>query len=185
MSAFDNPILGSRRALNRLAVSAFSLMLFLSVAHPAEESPSPVVEAVFGKDCETLLVREINRAKKEIVVAIYSMTRRNITSALADAVERGVKVRLKYDVASADSDDMKSAIQFLKKQEVKCTGIKMSDDYARMHHKFTVIDGQRVLTGSYNYTSSATTVNYENMVLIESREIARQFAEEFERIKSR
>jgi len=42
-----------------------------------------------------------------------------------------------------------------------------------------------VLTGSYNYTTAATTANYENMVLIESPEIAEQFAREFEKIKSR
>ena len=147
--------------------------------------PAPRVEAAFGKDCETLLIRHIGRAEKEILVAIYSMTRRNITEALADAAGRGVKIKLKYHAASADEDDMKAAMKELRKQGVKCTGIKMSDDYAKMHHKFTVIDGKRVLTGSYNYTTSATTLSYENMVLIESEEIAREFIAEFDRIKGK
>ncbi len=153
---------------------------------PASERARTEVQAAFGEDCEKLLVQEINRAKKEILVAIYNLTRRSITGALADAVRRGASVRVKYDAtAAAESDPMKRAIEFLNRHDVKCTPIEMSGDKAAMHDKFTVIDRKRVLTGSFNYTTSAATTNYENIVLIESEDIARKFAEEFEKIKSR
>jgi len=183
MSWPDNPIL--RRNPRLGGAILLGLLVLLPAARPADPPTTSKVEAVFGKDCETLLIREIGKAEKEIAVAIYSITRRNIASALAKAVERGVKVSLKYDTASTEADDMKEIIKDMKKAGVKCTGIKMSEDYAKMHHKFTVIDGKRVLTGSYNYTSSATTANYENMVLIESPSVARLFDEEFDRIKSK
>ena len=159
-------------------------------ASPRHESAPPAapvaatVQAAFEKDCEGLVIREVEHAEKEVLVAIYSITRRNITSALADAVKRGVKVRLKYDQAQFDYEGMKTSIAFLKKHGIACTAIRMEGDTARMHHKFVVIDGQRVLTGSYNFTSSATEENYENLVLIESPDLARRFADEFGRIES-
>ena len=61
----------------------------------------------------------------------------------------------------------------------------MSGKYAKMHNKFTVIDGKRVLTGSYNYTTSASTWSYENLVLLDSAEIADAFAAEFKKIISK
>ena len=199
MNAFDNSILerdaiGFGRAdFLRKTSLAFGLIIIVLLCSPlassvqgGEVAAEPKV--AFGRSCETLLVREIGGAEKEITVAIFSLTRRNITSALARAIERGVKVRIKYDEPSMDSSEdngMQKSIAYLKNSGAQCTPIKMSDERARMHHKFMVIDGKRVLTGSYNYTSTATTANYENLLLVESAEIAKQFLEEFERIKDR
>ena len=57
-----------------------------------------------------------------------------------------------------------------------------------MHHKFMIIDGKTVVTGSANFTLSGihgdldnanTRGNVNHLVLINNREIARLFAEEF------
>lgn len=143
------------------------------------------VEVVFGPKCEKMLLSEINQAEKEILVAIYSITRKSIRSALVNAVKRDVKVCVKYDVKSAEWKGMKQAIGYMKKRGVKCVPVKMKHKYAKLHHKFTVIDGKRVLTGSYNYTTSASMWNYENLVLIESADIAKAFIKEFKKIKNR
>jgi phosphatidylserine/phosphatidylglycerophosphate/cardiolipin synthase-like enzyme len=92
MNRLHNPIL---RCNGWLAGAAFLCLLATpTAADPADQPAASKVEAAFGRDCETLLVREIGKAEKEISVAIYSITRRNIASALTKAVERGVKVRL-------------------------------------------------------------------------------------------
>jgi phosphatidylserine/phosphatidylglycerophosphate/cardiolipin synthase-like enzyme len=151
-----------------------------------EPATNAVVNIAFDADCEKMLIEEINRADKEILVAIYNITRKNITSALAHAVRRGVKVRLKYESKShSDSEKMNDAIDYLEGKGVECTPIRMPDKEGIMHDKFTVIDRKRVLTGSFNYTSSASTVNYENLVLIESPAVAKRYIEEFEKIKSK
>ena len=139
----------------------------------------------FNKDCEKLLLREIKKADSQVLVAIYSITRRNITTALANAAKRGVSVHVKYDAKSSEWEDMQKAIQYLKKRKVKCDAITLKGQYAKMHHKFMVIDKDRVLTGSYNYTTSASTESYENLVLIASPAVATKFAEEFDSIKSK
>ena len=51
-----------------------------------------------------------------------------------------------------------------------------------MHHKFAVIDAKTLVTGSYNWTRSASTGNFENLVLLSEDPIVAQFTEEFERL---
>lgn len=155
-------------------------------ADPQVSRPAEQIEAAFGRKCEKLLIREIDRAEKEILVAIYSITREKIASALVEAAKRGVKIRVKYDAEQfEDLRWMKLRIRDLVKHGIECIAIETKAKYASMHHKFTVIDRKCVLTGSYNYTRTASTVSYENLVLINSADIARKFAEEFEAIKSR
>jgi len=156
------------------------------VSHPEEAvNEAEPVEAVFGKDCEKMLVREINRADTEILVAIYSITRKSITSALVRATRRGVRVIVKYDAKSYEWQGMTQAVGYMAKRGIECVRVKMAGKYSKMHHKFAVIDRKRVLTGSYNYTTVASTVSYENLVLLNSVEVARTFTAEFQRIRSR
>jgi cardiolipin hydrolase len=49
-----------------------------------------------------------------------------------------------------------------------------------MHHKFVVIDGAKVLSGSFNWTMQAVMGNKENVIVTEEPEIVAPFAEEFE-----
>ena len=51
-----------------------------------------------------------------------------------------------------------------------------------MHDKVFIIDGQIVITGSYNFTSSAERSNDENVLIIYDKQIAAQYLAEFERI---
>ncbi len=51
-----------------------------------------------------------------------------------------------------------------------------------MHHKVFIIDGDMVVTGSYNFTASAEKSNDENLLVIYSPEIAGEYLQEFERV---
>ncbi len=51
-----------------------------------------------------------------------------------------------------------------------------------MHHKFAVFDGKTVITGSYNWSNSAETRNYENVVVLHDSKIALAYHSEFERL---
>lgn len=138
----------------------------------------------FGGECEELVIGEFRAAKSEIRIAIFTFSRRDIAAALTDAAGRGVKITIKYDQDSYNSmDGMKEVIDMLKKRGIKCHGIQMRRDRASMHHKFAIVDNRRVLTGSYNYTTTATKENYENLVVVEGDEVVRAFSREFERIK--
>ncbi len=179
-------------------LAALAVMLFLCAGSilaqnkvdPAPAVPVPAgsaaaaVRAYFGKDCERALRTEIYGAREEILVAIYSLTRKSIYSALVAMSRRGVKVDVKFDMDQMkDSPDMKNAIQYLRDNGIPCKSIQLKGDKAKMHHKFAVIDRKRVATGSYNYSSTASRENYENLVIIDSPKIAQSFIDEFEKIK--
>ena len=51
-----------------------------------------------------------------------------------------------------------------------------------MHHKFAIVDGKVLITGSLNWTTQAIQNNRENVLITEDEEYVRLFREEFERI---
>ena len=49
------------------------------------------------------------------------------------------------------------------------------------HNKVMVIDGQRVITGSFNFTAAAQSRNAENLLVIEDPALAAQYRTNWER----
>ncbi len=143
------------------------------------------VTAGFSSDCERLLLRGIQQAREEVLVAIYTLTRPQIEQALSRAAGRGVKVHVKYDHGQIETGRMQELITRLESRGVEITPISMSGRFASMHHKFAVIDRTQVFTGSFNFTVTAVTQSYENCVMIESSVVARDFIREFDQIRSR
>jgi len=176
-------------AAGRIGLTRLLFLLLLAAAvGAAPAAPTPrmtaFVSAAFDDDCEDLLVRSIQQARTEILVAVYIISRPRVVDALVNAAGRGVRIRLKYDAGESSFKKMRSALRKLRSKGVECSGIRLRGP-ALMHHKFVVIDRLRVLTGSFNFTYTASHFNYENLVLIESPLLARKFAEEFEAITSR
>jgi len=181
----DMPAAARRSTFLRWGMLGMLIVLGVPVCFPAPTSRmTAFVVAAFDDDCEDLLVREIQKADREILVAVYIISRPRVVDALVHAAGRGVKIHLKYDAGESSFKRMRSALRRLRSKGVMCSGIRVHGR-ALMHHKFVVIDGLRVLTGSFNFTYTAARKNYENLVLIESPMLARVFSEEFESIVSR
>lgn len=198
MNGFDNanlsdtdsrgkPVFFVGVAVLVVVVLAASMLPAADFQPPAAAAQGAVasVTAAFGDDCEQLVIRELAGAKREVLVAIYSITRRRISSALAQAAGRGVKVTVKYDAEQEALETMKKAVGYLSEHGVKCIPVRLTHEHAAMHHKFIVIDGLKVVTGSYNFTVPASTLNYENVVCVVSPETAGAFVREFEGIIDR
>lgn len=136
------------------------------------EGPSPA---------EQLLVQLIDRAQQTLDVAIHDLDLESVTDALTRAHERGVRVRvvLESELARSAEPFKQAAVRRLSE-----AGIPFVQDRPNgtMHHKFTVADGRWVQTGSWNYTFSETYRNNNNVIVIESRELAANFTAEFEKM---
>jgi len=52
----------------------------------------------------------------------------------------------------------------------------------RLHHKFGVVDGTTVITGSHNWSEAANRANDEALLVIESGTVAAHFEREFDRL---
>jgi phosphatidylserine/phosphatidylglycerophosphate/cardiolipin synthase-like enzyme len=124
--------------------------------------------------CEDKLVEQINSAEESIDVAIYSFSSNEIAEALINAKERGVEVRVVFDYLQASAEY--SVDEFIESEGIK---IKIKKDSGAMHNKFCIIDGEKVLTGSYNYSANANERNDENLVFLIDEVLAREYSSEF------
>jgi phospholipase D len=121
--------------------------------------------------CTQSVVMRIHAARKSIDVQAYVLTSRPIVRALTDAVKRGVKVRIIFDRANVKKR-AKTYARDLWKSGALCfydNGVKTA------HNKVMIIDGEWVITGSFNFTYSAQFNNAENVLMIQSRQLAAQY----------
>ncbi|XP_077381107.1 mitochondrial cardiolipin hydrolase isoform X3 [Festucalex cinctus] len=54
--------------------------------------------------------------------------------------------------------------------------------YVHMHHKFALVDGRRLITGSLNWTLAAVQSNAENVLVTEEPRLVQPFVREFRRL---
>lgn len=138
------------------------------------------ITAAFSPKGESLqlVLRGIDSAQKEILVAGYSFTSKPIAEALLAAHKRGVSVRVMVDAKS--NTGRYTAATFLANHEVP---VRRNGNYAIMHHKFMVIDGKHVQTGSFNYSAAATSRNAENVLMLWNMpELAQVYVQEWQRL---
>lgn len=145
-----------------------------------------MVQACFSPQgkCATHIAREIEQAKKEILVAVYAFTSEELSEALVQAKKRGVVVQVVVD-QEFDARNDKSKVKFLEQQKIpvrRNTGQKAATadrENGLMHQKFAVIDRRILLTGSYNWTHSADNLNDENLLMFRD---AGPLAEEYRKV---
>lgn len=51
-----------------------------------------------------------------------------------------------------------------------------------MHHKFAVVDGRKLITGSLNWTCTGVHDSNENVVITEVRDLVRPYVRQFTRL---
>ena len=131
-----------------------------------------IVQACFspwGK-CSVHILREIEQAKKELLVAVYAFTHDELAHALVRAKKRGVTVRVVID-REFDADSNRSKGKFFEAQKIplrRLSGLPSPTQDTKiglMHQKFAVIDRRIVFSGSYNWTHAADSSNDENLLL--------------------
>jgi phosphatidylserine/phosphatidylglycerophosphate/cardiolipin synthase-like enzyme len=109
-------------------------------------------------------------------VLIYSFTLPNIAEALIDAKNRGVDVKIVFE-----KEQISQYSQYFR---LASAGVSVRNDTNPdyMHNKVAIIDGVIVMTGSYNWSSSAENSNNENLIIIKSANVAREYETVFYRI---
>lgn len=138
----------------------------------------------FGADCEEILLDTIKKARREIYVAAYAFTRRQIADALIEKHGDGVMVHVKMDAGQAAGKWAKPIVNKLRRHGISIDLIEMPP-YKHMHHKFVVVDGRYVVTGSYNFTTAGSQANWENVALIKGEPVAAAYIKEWKRIKDK
>lgn len=149
------------------AAAAFFLTLLLAWSVPAAAqtafSPTATYETCFtpGDDCEGLIVRTIESARRSIDIQAYEFTSRTIAQALHDARKRGVDVR-----AILDKSQERGKSGVLEILESAAIPLRIDDKVSIAHNKVIVIDGATTITGSFNFTNAAQRRNAENVLIV-------------------
>ncbi len=127
---------------------------------------------------DTKLVALIDTAKTSVDVADYDFDLLDVADALARARGRGATVRMVTDTDTLTNKD--AAVQAAFKR-LRDAGIPIVDDKRQpiMHNKFTVVDKEWVETGSWNYTDGDTYHLNNNMIVIQSKDLATNYSTEF------
>jgi len=174
---------GSRSRLRRLIPAAALMVLVLLVCGPAARAldvdvgHAPVEVYFSPNDGATeAIVREIDRARSEILVQAYSFTSAPIAKALLKAHRRGVKVQAILD--KSQKTQKYSSASFLTNSGIPTY---IDDKHAIAHNKIILIDRAVVITGSFNFTKAAEEKNAENLLIIRSKELAKPYLENWQR----
>ncbi len=131
---------------------------------PSGDGGSMRVMFTPNDDLESELVQLIGRAEKEIRFAIFTFSQSSaLADAIADAVRRGVKCYGVFDGGQASQS-------WSPDERLEAAGCRIEriPPPGKVHHKFLVVDGRWLSTGSFNFTRPANEANDENAVLTDS-----------------
>lgn len=118
--------------------------------------------------CTEAIVDALDKAKAEILVQAYSFTSRPIAKALVDAHKRGVHVEIILD--KMNRSKKYSAGDFTAHAGITTY---IDSQHTIAHNKVMIIDREVVITGSFNFTKAAENNNAENLIIIQSKELAK------------
>lgn len=119
----------------------------------------------------------IKSAAHSIDICVFTITDDRISSAILEAHQRGIAVRIITD--DEKSSDLGSDSEFLARGGVPLVVDRTTH---HMHHKFAIFDSKRLLSGSYNWTRSAADNNEENFLITTDRRLLNAFREQFEKL---
>ncbi|MGE0192298.1 MAG: phospholipase D-like domain-containing protein [Planctomycetota bacterium] len=152
----------------------------VDAAMDAQEPKAPAAAQVWfgpGPDCLTALLEAWRRVRERADVCVFTITDDRLTREMESAVRRGVRVRIVTD--DAKRDDLGSDVDRLR---AAGAAVALDAGEAHMHHKFAVFDRRQLVTGSFNWTRSASEVNAENLVVTDDPRLVGAFEAEFERL---
>ena len=161
---------------------AFIAVLFLALcssfgwnADAAEHSIQWSVHFSPKGGCTEAVVEALAQAKTTVLVQAYSFTSAPIAKALVEAHRRGVKTEVVLD--KSQRTEKYSSATFLYNSGIPCF---IDAKHAIAHNKVMVIDGQTVITGSFNFTKAAEENNAENLLVIADAEMAARYAQNWQ-----
>jgi phosphatidylserine/phosphatidylglycerophosphate/cardiolipin synthase-like enzyme len=134
--------------------------------------PSPTMEKA--------LVAFIGSAGKTLDVCVYDLNLPGVARALLDAHRRKVKVRVIIAKENAEKAyDIEDELKEMEKLGMLTLAHNRS---GLMHNKFVIADGERVWTGSYNFTRNCSNFNDNHAIVLESKELAENYSMEWTEI---
>jgi len=147
--------------------------------YPLLEVGGILIETYFAPEdgVEEQIIRTISETEEHLGFMAFSFTSQAVAEAMVARMGAGVRVRGVFEARNAGS--RYSRDEFLAEAGAD---IRLDGNPNSMHHKVMLMDGARVLTGSYNFSNNANTRNDENVLIIHDPALAQAYESEFERV---
>jgi phosphatidylserine/phosphatidylglycerophosphate/cardiolipin synthase-like enzyme len=149
----------------------------VDVAEAATVAPSITPCFTPGENCTEIAIAAIDRARSEILIQAFSLTRASVIEALGRAHTRGVKVRVILDKAD-EKQRIKGGSRLIAQRI-----LPQIDEGAEVAgSNVIVIDHDTVITSSFAYNSVAEKKNAEDVLVIAGHpEIVAAYRKNWER----
>ena len=132
---------------------------------PHETAKSPEVYFCPRDDCGKMLESHIESANNSVYCAFYDIDLKNVINILSRK-SKDADVRLVVENSSYEG-------------QIKGSAIKLDNNPSLMHNKFCIVDNYIVVTGSFNPTENDNYKNNNNMVVVYSKVLAKNYEDEF------
>ncbi len=151
--------------------------------HPAENLPNTgkarAASAFFSPDdnCVGKIIDCFAQTRASVDICVFTITDNRI----ADAIEKAHRRRVQIRVISDDDKSMDAGSD-IERLERAGIAVRMDRSEHHMHHKFAIFDKTQLLTGSYNWTRSASLHNDENFLITGDAELLKAFTRMFDKL---
>ena len=123
------------------------------------------------------IVEYVRGARKSVRFYAFTYTHPDLSDAMIERFENGVKVEGVIENRGASNGAM---------VPLYCAGLPVMVDGNKytMHHKVIVIDDAIVITGSFNFTKSADEANDDNILVIHDPGLAALYLQEYQKVRA-
>lgn len=128
-------------------------------------------------EVEAKLIEEVNNAESAVRFMSFSFTLDDLGAAVMKRAEDGLEVQGLFERTGASNRGGNMPGMF-------CAGldVRLDGNSRFLHHKVFIIDDDTVITGSFNFSSSAVSRNDENVVIITDPDLAAVYLNEFNKL---
>ena len=165
---------GTYGSYTAIQTSLKQLKARLEIYH--RKNPRTFVSPHF-KDIKSFIIEEIEKASFIIWIAVAWFTDTEIYNALLSAKNRGINVQVLTLDHKGNKNNGSFILDFKGKIEAKYFP-GYETHHENLHHKFCMIDFERTITGSYNWTNNAEK-NHEDVVFLYDPVTAVEYANRF------
>jgi phosphatidylserine/phosphatidylglycerophosphate/cardiolipin synthase-like enzyme len=166
-----------RRAFTLIILASFVVLFAQAHAYDLTLHDTQV-EVHFSPrgGAQDALVQRIEQTRESVYVLAYSFTSNPVSEALVRAHQRGVHVEAILDRSQRTAKGGQG-------QALATSGatVYVDSKHSIAHNKVMVLDGQTVVTGSFNFTKGAEEKNAENLLILDSPELAKLYKNEWEK----
>ncbi len=148
-----------------------------------------------------LIGRQLSYAQESIHMALFVFSEQKLADILERRHQKGLEISILVDPSfisrswsevldmwGLEMKDSQNCHYELGNRpwrpSLKWAGTPVLGSGDKLHHKFAVVDGRKVIFGSQNWSPSGAHKNDENVLVIENEYIAAQFLNEYQRMFS-